>query len=41
MKKIIIEIKDNPQEINLEKIIKDIKNKFLDLGLIVTITIEK
>jgi hypothetical protein len=41
MEKIIIEIRDNPQGIDLNKIIKEIKAKFLDLGLFVTITIKK
>lgn len=40
MSRIIIEVRDNPQNKNLEKIIKEIKSKMLDLGLIVTVKIE-
>lgn len=38
---IIIEVRDNPQNKNLDKLKDEIKKKMLDLGLFVNVTIKK
>jgi len=40
MKRIIIEVRDNPQEVDVSKLIEDVKKKMLDLGLFVKVTVE-
>ena len=40
MKRIIIEVRDNPQDVDVSKLIEDVKKKMLDLGLFVKVTVE-
>jgi len=40
MKTIKIEIKDNPQRKDLNKILKEVREKFLDWGIIVTVELQ-
>ncbi|MBC8550148.1 MAG: hypothetical protein H8D23_10930 [Candidatus Brocadiales bacterium] len=41
MKKIVIEVRDNPQGIDISKLLDEIKKKMLGLGLFVKVTIEE
>ena len=40
MKRIIIEVRDNPQDVDVSKLIEDVKKKMLDLGLFVKVSVE-
>ena len=39
--RVVIEILDNPQGVNLKKLLASIKQKFLDLGLFVSVRVEE